>query len=102
MSDSSRTAWSVGDDFRDFLPVPLQLKNPNPVIINIAGDLKDLSIMMPKETEITVGGEMDNSSFSGQNLHANDTTFLHVAGRIWNRNDFTLATASLTLPAPRF
>jgi len=61
-------------------------------VIDISGDIKDMGIVTPKATQITVHGEMDNSYFSGQNLHSSDVTFINVAGRIFNRSDYTFIT----------
>src|SRR5258708_214328 len=106
MSESGKKRGREINDFGypDHADVPVALNNPNPVVLNISGDLKNLVITSPKRTEITVGGDMDNTSFFGQNLHSSDITFINVAGRLWNRNDYTFDTLSdpLALPAARF
>ena len=96
MSDSGRTQWRGGDDFgmTDHASTPAQLNNPNPVVMNISGNVVDLNIVTPKATQITVGGEMDNTSFVGQNLHPTDVTSITVAGPIWNRSDYTFVSLS--------
>lgn len=55
-----------------------------------------LLIAAPKKAEITVGGNMINGRFDGQNLRASDVTTLHVAGDIINRNEFTTVPAGST------
>src|SRR5262249_29613213 len=102
MSDSGQNTYTVAQGFLDHADIPVQINNPNPVVINVAGDVKNLTLNMPKATEITVGGNMDNTGFSGQNLHPDDKTFISVAGRLWNRDNYTFAYDPLTLPAPRF
>ena len=104
MSDSGKKNWTGAGDFsaNDHADSPVQLNNANPAVISVSGDLKDLSIVTPKQTRIRVDGNMDNSTFSGQNLHAGDVTSITVGGQLWNRNDWTFATADLPRPAARF
>jgi filamentous hemagglutinin family protein len=91
MSDSGRHQWgAVGDfDFSDHATTPLELHNPNPAVINVSGSLKTVNIYTTKETQITVGGDVINSSFVGENLHASDVTFLKVTGKIFNTPGYT-------------
>lgn len=105
MSDSGATSWtSAGNFASDHAATPVQLNNPQPVVFNISGDVDDITIVTPKETQITVAGNMNNTSFSGQNLHPGDTTFLNVAGQIFNQNvySFVTLTTPLTLPPPLY
>jgi filamentous hemagglutinin family protein len=109
MSDSGATRWiGSGADATDFIKdhaaTPIQLNNTQPVVFNIAGDLDDVTLVMPKETQVTVGGNMNNVSFTGQNLHSSDTTFFDVAGEIYDQNIYALETLSapLALPAPLY
>ncbi|MGD0412940.1 MAG: filamentous hemagglutinin N-terminal domain-containing protein, partial [Verrucomicrobiota bacterium] len=106
MSDSSATAWSGTTDFAsDHAAVPIHLNDPQPVTLHIAGNLDDITLVMPKETQITVGGNMDNASFAGQNLHPTDNTFINVAGSIVNQNVYSFETVGgggLSLPPPLF
>jgi hypothetical protein len=44
--------------------------------------LNDVDIYTTKETWMTVGKDMKNSSFIGENLHTTDTTYINVAGSI--------------------
>jgi filamentous hemagglutinin family protein len=98
MSDSGNVQYRATGDFglNDHAATPVQLNNPNPIEINISGDLDNVLIGAPKFAQINVGGNMINSRFDGQNLHAGDVTSIHVAGDILNRNDFT----SVPLAAP--
>ncbi len=83
----------------DHGPVPLELNNPNPVTVNISGSINNINLVTVKETQITVGGDIVNSSFSGQNLHATDKTTINVGGTIFNSPSF----ASVILPhSPTF
>ena len=91
MSDSGQTQYRTAGNFgvSDHAAIPVQINNPNPVVLNIAGDLDNILVGVPKVAEITVGGNMVNSRFNGQNLHNGDVTSIHVAGDILNRNEFT-------------
>jgi hypothetical protein len=93
MSDSSRTRWATigGTDFgdSDHGNVPIELNNPNPVSINIDGNMQNVSLLVSKRATINVGGNMDNCSFTGQNLHPGDVTSIDVNGRIFNRSPYS-------------
>jgi filamentous hemagglutinin family protein len=106
MSDSGATSWSSSANFAfDHAAVPVQLNNPNPVVFDVSGNIQDITITTPKETRFTVKGEMDNTSFSGQNLHPGDVTSMNVSGRIFNQNVYSFITvggAGLALPPARF
>jgi filamentous hemagglutinin family protein len=102
MSDSDATRWLTEATFSDtdHASTPIQSDNPEPVVLNIAGDLDDISLFMPKETQATIGGNMNNVNFTGQNLNDTDVTFFHVAGDVLYQNIYSLVTlnAPLTLP----
>ena len=98
MSDSGASQYSSAATFGadDHAATPLHLNDPVPVSLNIAGDLNNVLLVTPKATDITVGGNLVNSRFQIQNLHATDVSSLNVVGDIINRNEFTtvpLATA---------
>jgi filamentous hemagglutinin family protein len=110
MSDSGATRWigqgatGTTDFATDHAATPVQINNDQPVVFNIAGDFDDATIISPKATQVTVGGNLNNLSFTGQNLHSSDTTFFYVAGEIFDQNTYafdSLSTA-LTLPAPLY
>ena len=105
MSDSGASQWTGGTDFAsDHAAVPVHLDDPQPVVFNISGNVDNLTIAMPKETQITVEGNMDNTSFAGQNLHPTDNTFIKVAGNIVNQNVYSFAPVNggLSLPPALF
>jgi len=101
MSDSGKTQYQSAGDFgiSDHAAIPVHLNDNTPIQINIGGDMDNILIGAPKEATITIGGDMNNSRFDGQNLHASDVTSITVAGDILNRNDFT--SVALTA-APNF
>ena len=105
MSDSSNAKW-VGNPVSGINPfsdndssatVPVQAGNPNPVVVNVSGNMEDLNLITSKATEITVGGDMINCGFSGQNLHASDVTSIKVAGQIYNANQYPVID-NVTIP----
>jgi filamentous hemagglutinin family protein len=104
MSDSGTHQWIPGNsDFSsgDHASTPIQLNNSTPVKIDIAGDMDNLSIWTPKGTEIMIGGNMNSSSFEGQNLHPTDQTTINVAGQIYNRSDYTFDPNNIIIaPGP--
>lgn len=91
MSDSDSTRWlgstSFGSD--DHGAKVYGLNNPDPVILNIDGDIKNLILQVTKQAQIDIGGDLINSSFSGQNLHASDVTSIKVGGQIFNRSPYS-------------
>lgn len=91
MSDSSRHQWGgVGDfDFSDHSSTPIELHNSTPVVIDVSGSLKTVNIYATKATHMTVGGDVVNASFVGENLHASDVTLINVAGKIFNTPGYT-------------
>src|SRR5262249_2912462 len=73
MSDSASKNWSAANgpgsfNAEDHGPHAVEVGNPNPVVIKIDGNVEDISIVTVKQTLFTVGGDLKNSSFSGQNL----------------------------------
>jgi filamentous hemagglutinin family protein len=97
MSDSASKRW-IDDLFtfgtEDHNPTPPALNDPNPVEISVAGDMDFINLYTTKATDITIGGNMNNSGFAGQNLHAADTTSIKVAGNIYNDPLYTFAAAA--------
>jgi filamentous hemagglutinin family protein len=93
MSDSASHKWLGPSSFGrgDHAPSVFELDNPNPVSISVAGDFKDLNLITVKRTVIVVGGQMENSGFSGENLHPGDITSINVAGRIYNTGEYSFA-----------
>ncbi len=101
VSDSGKTQYRTAGDFgvADHASVPVHLNDPDPVRLNISGDMEAILLGSPKRAEINVGGDMINSRFDGQNLHDSDVTSISVTGDILNRNIFTSVTLAT---APNF
>jgi len=88
MSDSSSSQWSFRSNPLIFgrglnASPPVELNNPNPVVLNVSGSLNTLDIYATKATDITVGKDMINSSFVGENLHAADVSSITVGGKLY-------------------
>jgi filamentous hemagglutinin family protein len=100
----SPNQWTSTTDFvNGHAPTPIQLNSDQPVVFDIGGDLDDVTLIMPKATQVTVGGNMNNVSFSGQNLQATgpmSTTFFHVGGEIYDQNTYAFETLTTPLPLP--
>lgn len=86
MSDSNRRQWgAVGNfDSSDHAPTAPELHNITPVVLNVSGSFKTMNLYTTKETQMTVGGDVINASFVGENLHDSDVSFLNVGGKIFN------------------
>jgi filamentous hemagglutinin family protein len=91
VSDSGKTQYRAFGDFgvADRSGNLLHLNDPEPVTLDIAGDMRGILLAVPKRAEINIGGDMINSRFDGQNLQADDVTVINVAGDVLNRNEFT-------------
>lgn len=92
MSDSTATRWTSLNSFSatdNSSTVPVQIGNPNPAIVNVAGNMQNLNLIMSKATQITVDGNMINCGFSGQNLQASDITSITVDGQIFNQGAYS-------------
>ncbi|HEX3799007.1 MAG TPA: filamentous hemagglutinin N-terminal domain-containing protein [Verrucomicrobiae bacterium] len=90
MSDSGATQWTDGAFLsNDHAATPPQLNNKQPVEITVAGDADNITFYTDKETVLTVDGDMNNSSFIGENLHTGDNTIVTVHGQIYNTPSLT-------------
>lgn len=104
MSDSAQTHWFVSNTGTqpfspsDHASTPPELNNSDPVIIDIDGNMQNVILQTTKQTEITVGGDMVNSSFSGQNLRPGDVTSIHVTGDIYNSGSFNWVFLQQAIP----
>jgi hypothetical protein len=78
--------------------VPVQAGNPNPVELKISGSMEYLTLITTKQTDITIGGNLLDCGFSGQNLHTSDVTSLTVGGQISNPNAF-FTVNGVSIPA---
>jgi len=96
MSDSGQDRYRSFGDFglADHATVPVHLADAEPVRLTIAGDMKNVLLGAPKQAVISVGGDMVNSRFSGQNLRPDAVTSITVAGDVINRNEFTSVLVS--------
>jgi filamentous hemagglutinin family protein len=94
--------WSPGDGLT---PVnltgvydgttPVELNNPDPVQITVAGNINNLDITTIKAAQITVVGDINNVGFSGANLQASGVmsdTFIHAGGTIFNSPYYSTVT----------
>jgi len=96
LSDSSSKQWFGGanyniatfSDLDHATGLPLQAADPNPVSLDIAGDMTYLNLVTSKATQITVHGDMIDCGFSGQNLAASDVTSITVDGAIKNAGSY--------------
>jgi filamentous hemagglutinin family protein len=90
MSDSGSKQWLGNESFGlgDHATTPPELNNFNPVEISISGSVNNVNLYTTKVTHMTVGGDMINSGFVGENLHPGDITHpgdktsVNVAGKI--------------------
>jgi hypothetical protein len=100
MSDTSTRRWTGSGSFtvNDIGNSPLEINNPDAVVINISGNMQNIGLETSKQTQITVGGNMIDCNFSGQNLHSTDLTSIKVAGSIENRISFNFVFLSQAIP----
>jgi hypothetical protein len=93
MSDSSQTAWVKSGSTETFDNADngsvLPVNNPNPVNINIAGDMNTLNLITDKAVQLAVGGNINNCGFSAQNLSPSDITSITVGGEIFNGSAYS-------------
>jgi filamentous hemagglutinin family protein len=101
MSDSSQTRWIGAGTFGDLDhgTTLAELNNPDPVVLDVSGSMENLTLLTTKATQITVGGDMINANFSGENLHSDDITSIHVGGQIFYPSPYTYDPQSLSIPA---
>ncbi|HXI50638.1 MAG TPA: filamentous hemagglutinin N-terminal domain-containing protein, partial [Candidatus Saccharimonadales bacterium] len=79
---------------------PLHLNSGDAGIhLDIAGDVQNLFLRVPRQADITIGGNARNFSFEGQNLSPNDVTSLHVTGNWFSRSDRTFVVGTLNPPS---
>jgi filamentous hemagglutinin family protein len=103
MSDSSATRYTgLGDQFgfSDHSAGLLHLNDPDPIRLNISGDITGITFGFPKRSEISVGGNLVGTGFIWQNLLPGDSTLLAVKGDIENRSNFTFITLPPGVPDP--
>jgi hypothetical protein len=96
MSDSSLPGYETFVQGQAL--TPLYVNNPNPVVLNISGDIDSFGLTVPTFAQIIVSGSTYNFGFLGQNVSPSQTTSINVAGAITYRGDTT--SVSLTDPLP--
>lgn len=102
MSDSSQTRWVGATTFSDTdhsTGLPVQAGDPNPVVLNISGNMANLNLISSKATQILIGGDMIDCGFSGQNLHSSDVTSITVVGQIYNRSPYDFVNGVNNIPS---
>jgi hypothetical protein len=68
---------------------PIHLNDTEPVELQIAGNVENIFLRMPKRTDLTIGGNALNFSFEGQNLSSDDVTRIAITGDYFSRSDRT-------------
>lgn len=107
MSDSGQTRWfntgsgaggtvQFGED--DHASVPAELNNPDPVVVNVAGNMDSITLQVSKFAHIDVGGDMTECTFFGENLQPGQHTTITVGGQIYNAVSFTSITLNQLFP----
>ena len=100
MSDSAQRQALTTDTFglNDHSGVSLLANNHGTATIKISGSMENINLVTSIQTDIKVGGDMINCSFSGQNLHPGDVTSIDVAGQIFDRSAFTFTFLDASIP----
>jgi filamentous hemagglutinin family protein len=91
VSDAGHSQYTTAANFgaNDHASSPIHLNNPTPIVLDIAGDMDLVNLVVPEAAQISVGGNMNNCGFQGMNLSANAVTSINVTGDIFNRSSFT-------------
>jgi filamentous hemagglutinin family protein len=97
VSDSGLPGWATFN--QGHASTPLYLDNPNPVVVDVSGDINSFGLTVPTFAQITVTGSAYNFGFQGQNLSPSQTTSINVAGDITYRGDLT--SVPLATPPPK-
>jgi filamentous hemagglutinin family protein len=107
MSDSGSQQWNpipadgnTGSfSIKDHAASPLEINSQTPVNIFVGGDMNNVTVYATKAAQITVGGDMLNANFVGENLQTSGVmgdTVIHVAGKIY----YTPSLNSIALASP--
>jgi filamentous hemagglutinin family protein len=105
MSDSAQTHWFISNSGTqpfsetDHAGNPAEMNNPEPVVLNIAGNMDNVTLQVSKLAQISVGGDMIGCAFFGENLQAADVTSLTVGGQIYNAGSFTFQQLAQDFPS---
>ena len=106
MSDSGQTQFATAGygllatetfGIGDHAATPAEVGNPNPVMVNISGSMNDVNLYTAKQTDLTVGVNMFNSSLVGRNLTSSDVTSVNVTGSITYSPIYAFTTLSQAL-----
>jgi filamentous hemagglutinin family protein len=100
MSDSGSASWTTFAT--GHAATPLHLNDPNPVTLNISGDIDSFGLTVPTFAQINVAGNAYNFGFIGQNLSPAQTTFINVIGSITYRGDLTSEILSSAISLDTF
>ena len=86
--------WDPGTGFftLDTHPTEPEADNLNPVVITVDGNMNNVDLQTTKQTWMTIGGNMLNSSLNAQNHRGSDITFVNVAGQISYPGVYTTET----------
>ncbi|HTR40631.1 MAG TPA: filamentous hemagglutinin N-terminal domain-containing protein [Pseudomonadales bacterium] len=76
MSDSSSQNYQTFA--QGHAATPLYLGNPNPVVLDISGNIENFGLTVPTYAKINVVGNTYNFGFLGQNLSVDQTTCINV------------------------
>ncbi len=100
MSDSGSASWTTFAT--GHAATPLHLNDPNPVTLDISGDINSFGLTVPTFAQINVTGSTYNFGFIGQNLSPSQTTSINVTGNITYRGDLTSETLSSAISSSAF
>ena len=76
MSDSDSASWTTFAT--GHAATPLHLNDPNPVLLDISGDINSFGLTVPTFAQINVVGDTYNFGFVGQNLSPSQITSINV------------------------
>ena len=82
----------------DHAPTPPEVNNPDTAQVNVSGSLNNVNLYTTLRSDITIGGNLYNSSLSTENLRPNDVSSVNVAGSISYSPIYTFVTLNQPLP----
>ncbi|HAM73845.1 MAG TPA: hypothetical protein DCM86_19615 [Verrucomicrobiales bacterium] len=102
LSDSDKRDWRESIDFTssDAGNNVLHFNDTTPAIIDVAGSVSQVALQLAKPTQMSVAGDMKNSSLKAQNFHETDVTSLTVGGAIKYRAFYTFLDLPEGAPDP--
>ena len=100
MSDSGSANWKTFAT--GHAATPLHVNDPNPVTLDISGDINSFGLTVPTFAQINVAGNTYNFGFVGQNLSAAQITAINVAGNITYRGNLTSEILSAAISSSVF